>query len=87
MNFYVINETNKKAKVIYSTCVSPVISKTTFDEYGVLSTPQFVTKLIIDGKECYSDSKEVFDKALKNNEIEVKIVETKLFNKKTLKIK
>ena len=50
MNFYVKNKTNAKAKVTFYNCTSPVISKTSFDEYGVLSTPQFVTKLLIDGK-------------------------------------
>ena len=64
-----------------------VSSKTTFDEYGVLSTPQFVTKLLIGGKEYYSNSKEVFNKASKDREINVEIIETTLFGKKYIKIK
>ena len=87
MNFYVKNKTNAKAKVTFYNCTSPVISKTSFDEYGVLSTPQFVTKLFIDGKEYYSNSKEVFNKASKNKEINVEIIETTLFGKKYIKIK
>ena len=54
---------------------------------GVLSTPQFVTKLFIDGKEYYSNSKEVFNKASKDREIDVEIIETTLFGKKYIKIK
>ena len=87
MNFYVKNKINAKAKVAFYNCTSPVISKTTFDEYGVLSTPQFVTKLLIDGKEYYSNSKEVFNKASKDREINVEIIETTLFGKKYIKIK
>ena len=49
---------------------------------GVLSTPQFVTKLLVDGKEYYSNSKEVFNKASKDKEIDIEIIETTLFGKK-----
>ena len=82
MNFYVKNKINAKAKVTFYNCTSPVISKTTFDEYGVLSTPQFVIKLLVDGKEYYSNSKEVFNKASKDKEIDIEITETTLFGKK-----
>ena len=87
MNFYVKNKTNAKAKVTFYNCTSPIISKTSFDEYGVLSTPQFVTKLLINGKEYYSNSKEVFNKATKDKKIEGEIIETTLFGKKYIKIK
>ena len=48
---------------------------------------QFVTKLFIDGKEYYSNSKEVFNKASKDKEIDIEIIETTLFGKKYIKIK
>ena len=90
MNFKSVfnkNITHKQAEVLSLRCYIPEISDANYLNHVAFLLPLFETKLLIDGKVFFSDSRKVYKRAEQNKTIEVDIVETTFLNKKSINIK